>query len=217
MTVVSCRRVPVDVDTSPLSAFRDAFADAEPLFLKQAWRESPEPSFRPATVRVCWQDDRLLVLAELDDVDITTAATSHGQRFWELGDTFEIFLAADGVGQYIECHVTPLNQRLQLRFPLDGPAALGPDPFVNALVPGDNFESRVWIAEDKAAWTVVAAIPSALAGVSAASLAGSVWRYSFSRYDATRDSRAPVISSTSPHAVPSFHRRQEWGTLVCVE
>jgi hypothetical protein len=216
VTVVSCRRAPVDVDASSLSTLREAFADAEPLVLKQAWRESPEPAFRPAVVRVGWQDDRLLILAELDDVDITTAATSHGQRFWELGDTFEIFLAAEGVTQYIECHVTPLNQRLQLRFPLDGPAALDPDPFVKALVPGDDFTSRVWIADDNAAWTVLAAIPATLAGLDRPSLAGSEWRYSFSRYDVTRGATSPVISSTSPHPVPSFHRQQEWGRLVCV-
>lgn len=215
MSIVLCPRVSVDIAGASLSEARDAFADAQPHSMLQAWRGSPEPGFRPATVRVGWQDERLLVLAELADDDIWTAATGHGQRFWELGDTFEIFLAAEGVTQYIECHVTPLNQRLQLRFPLEGPAALGPDPFANALVPGDDFDSRVWLADDRRGWTVIAAIPGALAGVSSASLAGTAWRYSFSRYDASSSTAAPVISSTSPHPVPAFHRQQEWGTLVC--
>lgn len=215
MSIVLCPRVSVDIAGASLSQAREAFAGAQPLSMSQTWRGSPEPGFRPATVRVGWQDERLLVLAELDDDDIWTAATGHGQRFWELGDTFEIFLAAAGVTKYIECHVTPLNQRLQLRFPLEGPAALGPDPFVNALVPGDDFDSRVWLADDGRGWIALAAIPGTFAGLPQGPLAGSTWRYSFSRYDASSGTATPVISSTSPHPVPSFHRQQEWGTLLC--
>lgn len=216
MSIVLCPRVSVEIASASLPEAREAFADAQPLSMSQAWRESPEPGFRPATVRVGWQHERLLIFAQLTDDDIWTAATGHGQRFWELGDTFEIFLAAAGVTQYIECHVTPLNQRLQLRFPLDGPAALGPDPFVNALVPGDDFDSRVWLADDGRGWIALAAIPGTFAGLPQGPLAGSTWRYSFSRYDASSGTATPVISSTSPHPVPSFHRQQEWGTLVCV-
>jgi hypothetical protein len=47
----------------------------------------------------------------------------------------------------------------------------------------------------------------------ARSLEGTDWLFSFSRYDCTRGLAVPVISSTSPHAAPSFHRQQEWGTL----
>jgi hypothetical protein len=42
------------------------------------------------------------------------------------------------------------------------------------------------------------------------------WRFSFSRYDYIRGRREPMISSTSPHARPGFHRREEWGTLIFV-
>jgi hypothetical protein len=63
---------------------------------------------------------------------------------------------------------------------------------------------------------VLAAVPAALAGADTGSLSGSSWRMSFSRYDYTRGSSAPVISSTSPHAAPSFHRQHEWGRLRCV-
>jgi hypothetical protein len=44
-------------------------------------------------------------------------------------------------------------------------------------------------------------------------LASAEWLFSFSRYDYTRGRGEPVISSTSPHAAPAFHRQQEWGRL----
>jgi hypothetical protein len=60
---------------------------------------------------------------------------------------------------------------------------------------------------------VLALIPVASVCEHVRPLAGSEWRFSFSRYDYTRGTDAPVISSTSPHAEPSFHRLQEWGMI----
>jgi len=40
------------------------------------------------------------------------------------------------------------------------------------------------------------------------------WRFSFSRYDASRGTRPPVLSSTSPHQALNFHRIHEWGNLI---
>jgi hypothetical protein len=42
------------------------------------------------------------------------------------------------------------------------------------------------------------------------------WRFSFSRYDYIRGRQEPILSSTSPHAWPDFHQREEWGTLIFV-
>ena len=216
--VVSCAEVPqIAIDSIPLADAQSAFAWAQPLVMRQAWRQELEPHFAPAVARTAWHGDELYVLADLTDVDITTSATSHGQRFWELGDTFEIFLRREGVSSYIECHVTPTNFRLQLRFPEGGPGALasGRDSFNAALVAGDGFRSRTWRRDDGKGWVVLAAIPASLAGAEDASLEGSIWRFSFGRYDHTRGAAAPVISSTSAHKELAFHRPSEWGLLRC--
>ncbi|HXT71241.1 MAG TPA: NAD(P)-binding domain-containing protein [Vicinamibacterales bacterium] len=224
--VVACGEVAaIDVTSVTLDDARRAFAWAQPTLMRQAWLQqrgrasfseeiTPGPIFQPAVVRTAWHGQYLYVLADLTDTDVTNTATGHGQRFWELGDTFEMFLRRDGLGSYIECHVTPNNHRLQLRFPASGPSATS---FEAALIPGDGFESRTWQREDGRGWSVLAAIPASLAGAVDSPLAGSTWRFSFSRYDYTRGADTPVISSTSRHAAPSFHRQHEWGLLRCAQ
>lgn len=211
---VVVREMPeIEIDTVSCDDARHAFRWAQPLPMRQAWRTASESGFRPAVVRVGWHVNHVLVLAEMDDEDVVSSATGHGQRFWELGDTFEMFLAPEGGTHYIECHVTPDNHRLQLRFPMEGPRVLGADPFTAALVPGDDVRSRVWRRQDRPGWVVLASVPVTLAGVSPSSLGGGVWRFSFCRYDGATTASEPVISSTSPHPVPAFHRPHEWGTL----
>jgi len=62
-------------------------------------------------------------------------------------------------------------------------------------------------------WCVYAEIPAASVCGAARPLNGQRWMFSFSRYDYTRPSPHPIISSTSPHQLPGFHRQEEWGTL----
>jgi hypothetical protein len=150
-----------------------------------------EPDFAPATVRLSWQSGHLLIHAELTDHDIHTTATADNQNLWELGDTFEIFCQTTGNPGYHEFHVAPNNHRLQLRFP------------GQQLLTGDHFTSQTTIEPRQ--WRIQARIPGAVAGAE--------WRVSFSRYDYTRGRVAPVISSTSLHKEPNFHRHHEWSIL----
>ena len=217
--VVACAEIAaIDLHNTSLNDVRAAFTWAQPLVMRQGWRPDCEADFQPGVVRTGWRDDCLYVFADLTDADVTTTATAPGQRFWELGDTFEIFLRRDGVASYIECHVTPNNLRLQLRFPATGPAGLkgAADSFEAARIPGDGFKSRIWLREDGRGWLVLAQIPAALAEAAADPLAGSMWRVSFGRYDYTRGAAAPVLSSTSPHAKVAFHRQHEWGFLKVI-
>jgi hypothetical protein len=197
------------------SDVRRAFAAATPIPMRQAWLRELESTFAPAVVRAGWRDDTLFVFAELTDADIVTSATAHNQRFWELGDTFEIFLRPAEQQAYVEFHVTPNNLRLQLRFPDADWLARAPkdEAFAKALINEGAFQSCVWLHPDAGQWCVLAEIPAASVCDRVQPLAGTEWRFSFSRYDYTRGREAPVISSTSPHAAPSFHRQQEWGTL----
>src|SRR5208282_1675196 len=113
---IRCLPLPA-FDASDLKAAREAFRQAVPCALGQAWLEKAEPDFAPALVRVGWRENSLLLFAELTDRDIFTRATAPNQRMWELGDTFEIFLGLLGEPSYAELHVTPNNLHLQLRFP----------------------------------------------------------------------------------------------------
>jgi hypothetical protein len=214
---------PQTIDCGPLAAFdeadlddvRCAFEHAAPISMRQAWLVKPEPAFAPAVVRTGWRDQSLLVFAELTDTDIFTTATDDNQRFWELGDTFEMFLRPVEQESYVEFHVAPSNLRLQLRFPDAGwiARAAKADVFSLAVMPLNQFQSRTWVHADAHQWCALAVIPAASVCAQPGPLAGAEWRFSCSRYDHTRGRETPVLSSTSPHAAPSFHRQQEWGVL----
>jgi hypothetical protein len=183
--------------------------------LQQAWLAKLERDFRPATVRTGWFGNSLRVFAELEDADIFTSATSHNQRMWELGDVLEIFLQPAGSPDYVELHVTPNNRRLQLRFPDTATLRRAQaNNFFDDLILSDGvFHSHTWTQPEKGRWYVHAEFPAALVCGHDRLPAEGEWRFSFSRYDYTRGRQEPVISSTSPHAQPDFHRREEWGTL----
>lgn len=77
------------------------------------------PCRRNAVGHALGESRTLWVLATLDDTDIFTKATGDLQRLWELGDVFEIFLEAEGCGQYCETHITPGKFRMHLRLTSD--------------------------------------------------------------------------------------------------
>jgi hypothetical protein len=222
LPAIHCRPLPAFAGDD-LAEVRAAFGDATPIPLQQAWLDAPEPDFAPATVRTGWRDDTFLVLADLTDADIVTRATRHSERFWELGDTFEMFLQPGDARAYAEFHVTPNNLRLHLRFeaPPSPRAGAAVDPFGVSLAHADAFRSRTWVNTDAARWWVLAEIPVAVVaglpagpmGAAPRPLAGVTWRVSFSRYDYTRGRERPVISSSSPHSEPRFHRPDEWRRL----
>jgi hypothetical protein len=204
-----------EFDAGKLEAVRAAFAAATPCALGQAWRAAVEPGFAPGEVRTGWRPDSLLLFAELTDRDIFSAATGMNQRMWELGDTFEMFLRPADRTAYVEFHVTPNNQRLQLRIPSAGALrrARAANVFDEFLLRGNVFHSVTWVQPENQKWFVHAAIPAIAVCGRARLNAGSRWHFSFSRYDYTRGGSEPVISSTSPHAAADFHRQQEWGVL----
>jgi len=211
---IDCRPL-ASFDSTSLDAVRRAFAVVEPIHTQQAWRAVPEPEFAPAFVRTGWRDEDLYVFAELIDADVCTTATADNQRFWEMGDTFEMFLRPDAQSAYVEFHVAPGNLQLQLRFP-DGDWLSRTAPelaFSGALLPPGRFVSQAWVDRTLPGWCVLAKIPNQSVCDEPVPLDGTNWAFSFSRYDCTRGADAPVISSTSPHTLPRFHRQQEWGRL----
>jgi hypothetical protein len=214
----SVRCIPVRVNGSAswddISA---AFRGAEGLSLRQAWRDTPQTEFRPASVRVGWDAARLLIYAELQDDDIFNPVVVFNEPAFMQGDVFEMFLRPAGQESYYEFHVTPGNQRFQLRFPSEE-AFRAPKPAPG--IPADWFlnhrqiESRVTVDATQKTWRVLAGVPFDWVCENERPHAGSEWLFSFSRYDYTRGQSSPVLSSTSAHAKVDFHRQCEWGRLV---
>lgn len=208
---IQCARLS-SFDATHLGDVRRAFDGADAVSLGQAWRDTTEERFAPTTVRVGWREATLCVFAELTDVDVFTTATDDNQRLCELGDAFEVFIHPVGQEAYAEFHVAPNNLQLQLHFPDAGwrDRVSPEDAVAKALMPTHSFVSRTWLEPDCGRWCVLAEIPASVVCDTVVPLDGSEWRVSFSRYDHTRGGDAPVISSSSPHALPRFHRLHEW-------
>lgn len=185
---------------------RSAFSGAPCLELGQPWRDVPEKAFLAGTVRLGRSSGSLLILADLPDLSLRTLAVANNQRLWELGDTFEMFLRDPARAEYLELHVCPAGHRLQLRFPSAEAVATirreKKDPLAHAV---DEALFGYSAVPDEKGWLVFADIPFA-------SISPDPFRTllaSFGRYDYGEDG-PPVLSSTSPHPVPDFHRQEEW-------
>jgi hypothetical protein len=191
-------------------------SDAQAVESKQAWRSELEPGFRPMRVKTGWTRDAWYVHAEIEDADIFNPEKQFNALSFMKGDVFEIFLRPCDQDAYFEFHVTPENQKLQLRFPssaeLAAPRAqpgLPPEWFISHRV----IESRVRVNTATQRWEVAAEIPLDLICEASRPQSGSRWLFSFSRYDYTRGREKPLLSSTSPHTVLNFHRQEDWGEL----
>ena len=203
MPPLHCQILP-SFDPENRDSLLAAFAGISPIEMGQAWLAAPEPDFLAAKVCVGRRGNSLIVSATMPDLDIFTKTTDANQRTWELGDVFEIFLKPEGEDFYRELHITPANTRTQLAI-----AAVGA---TGEFLPDGIFESHVWI--ESGHWHVLAAVPTAVVTGRAEISPGEKWCFSFCRYDAFRDGRQPILSSTSPHPVPKFHRPAEWGVMV---
>jgi hypothetical protein len=215
---INCGYLP-DFAANDLNAVRAAFQSAQPVTLGQGWRTQLELDFQPATVRTGWRDEALLVFAELKDLDIGSRATGLNQRMWELGDALEIFLRPVEQMAYVEFHVTPNNQRLQLRFP--DTAALRQAQQANEFRPfllgGPVIESAAWVEPENHQWFAFGRIPARAVYDVVRPMRGQKWMFSFSRYDYTTGRPQPVLSSTSPHhTAPDFHDQRDWGVITFI-
>jgi hypothetical protein len=203
MPPLRCQILP-SFDPENRDSLLAAFAGISPIEMGQAWLAAPDPDFLAAEVRVGRRGNSLIVSATMPDLDIFTKTTDANQRTWELGDVFEMFLKPEGEVFYRELHITPANTRTQLAIAAEG--ATG------EFLPDGIFASHVWI--ESGHWQVFAAIPSEVVTGREEISPGEKWRFSFCRYDAFQDGRQPILSSTSPHPVPKFHRPAEWGVMV---
>lgn len=167
-------------------------------------------------VKAGWTPEALIVHAELEDSDIFNPELRFNAPSFMKGDVFEMFLRPSDQQAYFEFHVTPENQRFQLRIPsaqeFSTPRSepgIPPDWFVERMI-----ESRVRVDAAAGRWEVVAVIPFDLVCETSRPGPGTRWLFSFSRYDYTRGRAQPVLSSTSQHAILNYHRQEDWGELL---
>ena len=202
-------------DRNDWHAIESVFANAESCEFQQGWLEEPEGAFQPTIARTGWTDEGLWIYAELTDLDIFNDADSlNCETYW--GDFFEVLVRPQTQDAYYEFHVTCNGQYLQLRYPDAAAFARfdGTHESLSSFFIGEELiQSHIDLQPENNLWRVLAFVPVGVAE-SGKIEEGDVWSFSFSRYDYTRGIAEEVLSSSSPHAAPSFHRQQEWGTLT---
>lgn len=215
MTTIHCKKQGI-VTAGTWDGIEQGFRQAQSCQMQQAWLKEQDPRFRPASVRVAWDGHTLFVYAELEDEDIFNPVVTFNELSYKYGDVFEMFLRPVDQDAYYEFHVTPQNQRFQLRIPS---AEAFRAPKQKPGIPADWFindkviDSRVRVDESLKRWSVLASIPVGWVAETGLPTKGTEWLFSFSRYDYTRGVPTPVLSSTSPHTILNFHKQDEWGRL----
>ena len=134
--------------------------------LGQSWRAESEPGLNPGWARIRWNAAGLLYEAVFLQRNPANRARRLNEHTWELGDICEFFLQETGSGRYLEVHVTPENQRLQLLWPLGGLERFraGTAKLEDFLVAHRCWvESSATIAADY--WTARAFIPFSCLGL----------------------------------------------------
>lgn len=131
-------------------------------------------------------------------------APSLNERIWKMGDIAEFFLKKTATGRYLELHVTPENQRLQLVWPLGGldrfrAGTARPEDFV--VSDPQSVDSGATIGVEH--WSACAYVPNARRGRDGTrGLPGL--RTAVYRYD--RSLGLELFSSTARLTAPTFHR-----------
>lgn len=176
--------------------------------LIQSWLQKPEPGFLPGMATLSWYEGRLHLKADLIDEEVSTTATSHGQKLWEQGDVVELFIQKEGEPGYREYQVAPNGFTLALHYP--------DISCVAAVRSGERLMEEFLVNEIPSAhitmtgdgWEVLLSVPLEVSP-------GVKFRVSCCRYDAGAG-RPPIVSSTSLHQVRDFHRPQDWREFIPV-
>jgi len=203
-------RSPVDVHPPSI--------DASWKPLGQSWLPTactPEPLFAPGWARVDWTETHLRFTALYFGPTPGNRALHLNERTWELGDVCEVFLQRVDANAYLEVHVTPENQRLQLLWP-DG--AIARVRSVASTLESYMVANPDWVASATSvspeAWTTQVWIPADRIGLDRFA-EGQVFRAAVCRYHYLPAAPStPVLTSTAPLTAPSFHQRGDWHHLT---
>jgi len=181
--------------------------------LGQSWvKGETETGFNPGWARIQWSTSGLHYDVILLGPRPSNAAVKLNERTWELGDVVEIFLQLPTQERYVELHITPENQRLQLLWPMDGLRRVreGKAPLEEFTV-----DSPDWVGSSAyigpGFWVANVVVPFSALGVELPSLPSAL-RTAVCRYDYSNRT-TPVLSSTAPLQAADYHRVNEWQSL----
>lgn len=200
----------LSLDRSSPEWIRSRFRSLPGLSLRQHWLEKTDETFRPATVHMASDPQFWVGYVLLKDDQIFNAAQKKGDRTWETGDVFEIFIQREDQKNYWEIHITPENFQLILQLP---PAeerknATIDDLLENYWKENINLESTVWKSPDLQQWEITWRIPWKTFGEG--NPHDFQYQIAFCRYDYPTPNGTPILSSSAPLTKPNFHRISEW-------
>lgn len=201
----------------PLSAISPADVAIGWMPLRQAWRHgSSEERFQRGWARLRWSPEAFCIETVFCGRRPANRATRLNERTWELGEIAEAFLEEVGAGRYLELHVTPENQRLQLLF---RHADIERFSAGEASLESFLVVDPLWVASETAIgegfWAMRAILPAGIFGRGPLT-PGRRFTGTFCRYDCDHPA-SPVLSATAPLMEPSFHRRADWDEFQLVE
>ena len=192
-------------------------SDWRPLRRHAKADASAAKAFNPGWARLQWTPAALAVDFVFLGERAHNAATTLNQRTHELGDVAELFLQWPEVDRYIELHVTPENQLLQLAWTTEALAAVraGKRTLEERVVADPSWvQSRASVA--KTFWSARMIVPpKVVAPELKAFRAGLELRTSMCRYDYSLG-RPPVLSSIVDYRGGRFHEREAWQRIVLV-
>ena len=207
---------PASASPEKVSQLTPARVDGQWTPLVQHWvKGGTEPAFQPGWARISWNQDSLVYDIVLTGAGARNSATRTNELTYDLGDVCEVFVEAQGGNHYLELHITPENQRLQLHWPLGGldkvrakQAKL--DEFM--VSNPDWVRTTTQVGSDY--WAAQAVVPAALLGLPGNTLTAKTGlNTAVCRYDYTAQKK-PTLSSTAAFQELFFHRRAEWHNLV---
>ncbi len=176
-----------------------------------------EPGGDGTRAWLAWDDEALYIAAEMTDAELRAYGTVRNDRIW-LGDVFELFFKpTPDSPRYYEFQVNPRSVILELAFPrrghpFDELAARPPMGFeALAVVDGTLDQSgdtdRSWRVEGRIPWTI-------FEPTGGRPEPGDRWAFALCRYDYGSEGTEPVLMSSAPLTKRSFHRYEDYGTLI---
>lgn len=184
--------------------------------LGQPWlADGPAAGFQPGWARIGWNPAGLVYEAVFAGRAFRNAARSLNELTWELGDVCEIFVQPEDAPHYLEVHVTPENQRLQLRLPPGAIAAIhrGQASLDDFMVPDPDWV-QTGASSSATQFHVRAIIPAAILDDRERILSPATkLRTCVCRYDYGDRSGQPLLSTTAMLPAPTFHDREHWNEL----
>jgi glucose/arabinose dehydrogenase len=180
----------------------------------------PEGQRKPAThtkARLLWDREYLYFSAEMEDADLFADITEHDGPIWKC-DVFELFFkpAKDKPGYY-EFEINAANAKLDMFLPDKKPNATTLHRSDRDFHIDSAVELRGTLnqrTDHDQGWTVEGRIPwRDFLVTGGRPVPGEEWQHALCRYDYNQAWEKPVLSSTAPLGMPSFHRTEDYVPL----